>query len=104
MSIIKSVERNYSSMLARNVSERIIEVKNDHKKEYAYMTLDELIQDEKYESFEEGMAKGMEKGKAEGLAEGVEKGKSEGVAEVLNLLGISKEEYQQRLKENKAGL
>ena len=90
MSIIKGVECNYSSMLARNVSERIIEVKNDHKKEYAYMTLDELIQDEKYESFEEG--------KAEGLAEGMEKGIAEEHAAVLHNLGISEEEYKKILK------
>ena len=78
LSIIKGVESNYSSMLARDVSERIIEIKNNHAKEHAYMTLDELIQDEKDESFEEGMA--------------------QGVAKVLELLGVSEEEYQQILQ------
>ena len=54
------------------------------------MTLEELMQDERSEGFEEG--------KAEGLAEGLEKGRSEGLAKALAVIGISEEEYQKMLK------
>ena len=98
LSIIKGVESNYSSMLARDVSERIVEIKNNHEKEISYMTLEELLQDERDEGRAEGFAEGMEKGKSEGIAEGMEKGIAEEHAAVLHNLGISEEEYQKILK------
>ena len=71
------------------------------------MTLEELMQDERSEGFEEGkaegLAEGLEKGRfeglSEGLAQGMEKGLAEGKAKVLDALGISEEEYQQVLKD-----
>lgn len=77
LSIIKGVESNYSSALAQSVSEKIIEVRQDQEMEVSYMTLDELIQDERDEA----------------RAEGIEQGK----AEVLKNLGISEIEYQKIL-------
>lgn len=77
LSIIKGVENNYSSALAQSVSEKIIEVRQDQEMEVSYMTLDELIQDERDEA----------------RAEGIEQGK----AEVLKNLGISEIEYQKIL-------
>ena len=66
-------------MLARDVSERIVEIKNDHEKEQTYMTMEELLQDER------------EEGRAEGFAEGM--------AKALAVLGVSQETFQQMLKE-----
>ena len=69
LSIIKGVESNYSTTLARDVADRIAEIKSDRVKERSYMTLEELMQDERSEGFEEGLAQGMEKGLAEGAAQ-----------------------------------
>ena len=96
LSIIKGVESNYSSMLARDVSERIVEIKKNHEMEVSYMTLDELLQDERDEGRAEGKAEGIELGRSEGLAEGMEKG----AAQVLKILGVSEEEYQKILQRN----
>ena len=85
LSIIKGVESNYSSALAQSVSEKIIEVRQDQEMEVSYMTLDELIQDERDEARAEGFSKGK--------AEGIEQGK----VEVLKNLGISEIEYQKIL-------
>ena len=94
LSIINGVESNYSTALARDVSDRITEVKNDHGRELAYMTLEELIQDERDEARAEGINEGMMRGRAEGKTEG----KAEGIAEVLRNLGMSEAEYQKILK------
>ena len=67
------------------------EIKSDRVKERSYMTLEELMQDERSEGFEEGLAEGMEKGLAEGAAQERLK--------VLDALGISEEEYQKMLQE-----
>ena len=90
LSIIKGVESNYSTTLARDVADRIAEIKSDRVKERSYMTLEELMQDERSEGFEEGLAQGMEKGLAEGAAQERLK--------VLDALGISEEEYQKILQ------
>ena len=83
LGIIKGVESDYSSVLAKGVRGRITEVKSDHEKELAYMTFEELLQDEKDESF----------------AAGKSIGKVEERAEVLKNLGISEAEYQRILDE-----
>ena len=98
LSIINGVEHNYSSMLARDVSDRIIEIKKDHAKEHAYMTMEELLMDERSEGYEEGKAEGILEGMNKGLAQGRSEGILEGMTDVLKNLGITKEEYQKILK------
>ena len=43
---------------------------------------------------------GKEDGIAEGKAEGIAEGKAEGIAEVLQILGITKEQYEALLKKD----
>ena len=86
LSIIKGIESNYSSALAQSVSEKIIEVRQDQEMEVSYMTLDELIQDERDEARAEGFSKGIEQGKAEGIEQGLN--------DALRILGISREKFE----------
>ena len=58
LSIMKGIESEYSTELARGVSDRIAEVKSDHGRKLAYMTLEEFIQGERDEAHAEDKAEG----------------------------------------------
>ena len=65
-------------------------------------TMEMLREEYREDAIAEGLAEGLAEGRAQGLAEGLAEGLAQGHAEVLKILGLTPEQYEEIAKAREA--
>lgn len=94
-------ERDFEDDFVKSLQETVASIKADREMEGRYMTLQEMLKDERAEGRAEGLEQGRSEGLAQGRSEGLAQGRSEGIREsvlkVLEEFGGIPEEVKERI-------